>query len=946
MSNYEVNCLTRKSRPSLFSLLSCITLSTVSLLTASSAFAASEQEFTLFESGQVRPMAISNNHKNLFVVNTPNNTVEIFNITDDGLSLAASVPVGLEPVAIALRNNNEAWVVNHLSDSVSIIRLQNGNPYVKRTLLVGDEPRDIVFAGADDENTYAFITTAHRGPNAPFNPELTKPGIGRADVWVFDADAEPDSATLGGTPVNIIQLFSDTPRALAVSADGKFVYAAAFKSGNQTTTIWESRVTATAGLPEPTVDAAGEVQPFVGLIVRFNGNNWIDTIGRTWDQYVKFSLPDKDVFVIDATANPPAQVSGSAGYFSGVGTVLFNMAVNPKSGAVYVSNTEAFNENRFEGLGATHQYGTVRGRFLKNRITVIKNNTVAARHLNKHIDFSTCCDPDDNNLSLAQPTDMTVTKDGKTLYVAAFGSAKIGVFDTAQLENDSFLPDENNQIMLSAGGPSGVVLDEQRNRLYVLTRFDNGVSIVDAGQKAEVGHLTMHNPEPASVVAGRQFLYDASYTSTDGNASCGGCHIFGDMDDLAWDLGNPDEVSSAMPGPIDPTGPWRNTPAQINRSHDMPPLFRALKGPMTTQSLRGMANHGPMHWRGDRTGGVLAPSVQPDSGTYNEEIAFKQFNPAFVGLMGRDSPLTDDEMQAFTDFILQVTYPPNPIRALDNSLTPQQQRGKDFFFERQADTFFKCIGCHTTDPDGNREYNVAKPGFFGSSGEYNAGRVGFQVIKVPHLRNLYQKVGMFGMPSVPELLPVIIDGITNPFMGEQVRGFGFFHDGSQDTLFSFHKRRAFLHRAPGTNGPNDPGNEGIDTNMAVGDVTRSEIEAFMLAFPSNLAPIVGQQVTLSQANYQNTDVINRIELLKSRSLAGECELVAHQSNNRGYLYAGNDQYQTNRNGTSISHANLQSAAATTPGEEITFTCVPNGSGFRMALDRNENGVMDGDEPGV
>ena len=40
-------------------------------------------------------------------------------------------------------------------------------------------------------------------------------------------------------------------------------------------------------------------------------------------------------------------------------------------------------------------------------------------------------------------------------------------------------------------------------------------------------------------------------------------------------------------------------------------------------------------------------------------------------------------MQAFTDFILQVTYPPNPIRALDNSLTADQQAGRDFFFESQ-----------------------------------------------------------------------------------------------------------------------------------------------------------------------------------------------------------------------------------------------------------------------
>lgn len=36
---------------------------------------------------------------------------------------------------------------------------------------------------------------------------------------------------------------------------------------------------------------------------------------------------------------------------------------------------------------------------------------------------------------------MAITKDGKTLYVAAFGSSKIGVFQTSQLENDTFVPD-------------------------------------------------------------------------------------------------------------------------------------------------------------------------------------------------------------------------------------------------------------------------------------------------------------------------------------------------------------------------------------------------------------------------------------------------------------------------------------------------------------------------
>jgi len=44
---------------------------------------------------------------------------------------------------------------------------------------------------------------------------------------------------------------------------------------------------------------------------------------------VKFSLPDKDVFVIDAMADPPAQLGGAAGFYAGVGTILFNMIGTP-----------------------------------------------------------------------------------------------------------------------------------------------------------------------------------------------------------------------------------------------------------------------------------------------------------------------------------------------------------------------------------------------------------------------------------------------------------------------------------------------------------------------------------------------------------------------------------------------------------------------------------------
>jgi YVTN family beta-propeller protein len=195
--------------------------------------AAAAAAFTTFETGPVRPMAMSPDGTRLFAVNGPDGRLEIFDLTGSSPSKLASVPVGLEPCAVAARNNSEVWVVNHLSDSVSIVDVSAAPPRVVRTLLVGDEPRDIVFAGPGRNR--AFITTAHRGQNHPnqgqIQLDLITPGVPRADVWVFDANGL--GTTLGGSAMTILSLFGDTPRGLAVSPDGGTVYAAVFHSGKR-----------------------------------------------------------------------------------------------------------------------------------------------------------------------------------------------------------------------------------------------------------------------------------------------------------------------------------------------------------------------------------------------------------------------------------------------------------------------------------------------------------------------------------------------------------------------------------------------------------------------------------------------------------------------------------------------------------------------------------------
>ncbi len=336
---------------------------------------------------------------------------------------------------------------------------------------------------------------------------------------------------------------------------------------------------------------------------------------------------------------------------------------------------------------------------------------VTPRHLNKHIDYSTCCAPipnPENDRSVAFPLGMEITADGRTLYVAALGTSEVAVYDTAELETDTFVPSTARQIHVSGGGPTGLALDERAGRLYVLTRFDNAIKIVDTATRAEVGTAAMYNPEPAHVVAGRRFLYDASFSSSHGDSACFSCHIFGDMDHLGWDLGDPD-------------APTRPRPERLRQFHPrLSQDVRLDEGVMTTQSLRGMDNQGPMHWRGDRTGAAIEPSAQPSAGHFSEQLAFKAFRGAFPALLGRHAEIPETDLQAFTDFILEVMYPPNPIRNLDNSLTARQQLGFDVFFGPK--TFFDPLGagtlacneCHALDPDHNAGLTT-KPGLFGSN---------------------------------------------------------------------------------------------------------------------------------------------------------------------------------------------------------------------------------------
>ncbi len=776
--------------------------------------------FKNFEAPQVHPLAMTPDGTRLLAVNTPNGTLSVFYSARNVLALMAEIPVGLEPVSVVARNDNEAWVVNWLSDSVSVVDLNRFK--VSRSFDVGDEPTDVVFAGAQKELAFVCVS-------------------GLSQVKVFDP-AMPASSP------QVIAINAKQPRALARDSTGAQVFVSIFESGNQTTTVSAAQVLAKGGPPPPSPALAPGLPaaPSVGLIVKWNGSGWADEVGDAkWTSSIPYTLADVDVVVIDAHTATPAVST----LVRGAGTHIGNAVFDQPNNRLLVANDEARNLVRFEP--------NLRGNFLSTRIDSIAlagPPSVTASDLNTHIDLNNPAGSDAERANtLALPGDLVRAADG-TLYLAATSSAKVGVINSQGAVT--------SRIQVGQG-PTGLALNEPRNLLYVLNRFDESISTVDLATRAQIATIPVgFNPEPDVVRNGRRFLYDTS-VSAHGDVSCASCHPNGHRDGLAWDLGDPQ-------GQMQTVGFSK---------------FHPMKGPMTTQSLRGIIGTEPLHWRGDRA-------------------ALSAFNPAFTSLLGSPRQLTTAEMNAFTLFVQTLTYPPNPNENLDrtqpNPATgPNATRGQVLFSSTAFDKVaISCNVCHNTSSFGNGTARIIIPqSELGTSQDF----------KVPQLRGMYQKLGMVSAP------------------GEQTSGFGFTHDGSTDSLFDFLHNPVFTFQNDGQ---------------------RQDIEQFMLSLDTGTAPAVGLQVTVNGSNKNSADVIARVNLLMAQaSFPQNCDLVVRgifKGSSRSFLFSGG-QFLTDRQGEAAvtSQALLQAAD---DGAELTFLGVPVGAGRRSSIDRELNGTLDGDQP--
>jgi YVTN family beta-propeller protein len=782
-------------------------------------------DFVNYESGHVHPIALSPRGQSLYAVNTPEARLAIFRVTRKGtLRFQGDVPVGLEPVSLAVRpGSREVWVANHLSDSVSVIDTVRRR--LVATLPVGDEPTDIVFAGGR-----AFVSVSGKDDR----------------IVVYDSATRERVAS--------IEIFGEDPRALAVSPDERFVYAVVLRSGNGSTALHPQGLGSPPPAPDPPRDPALGPAPKVGLIVRFDPTTgrWLDDAGGDRSTQVDFRLPDEDLFVIDAAAATPALI----GAIPGIGTVLFDVAVHPRTGDVWIPNTEARNLVRFEP--------NLRGHLVETRVAIVAESG------------------EEIERSLSQPGDGVFSRDGSSFYLSAFGSGSVAVLDgdTGEVETR----------IRVGGGPSGVALHEAKRRLYVMNRFDNTLSIVDVVAEEVVAVTGVagpahFDPTPGAIRRGRPLLYRARSSSGHGDIACATCHVFADLDGLAWDLGDPQGEFVAYEN----TDWVEFAPQRGNRTG-----FDPMKGPMTTQTLRGLRGMEPFHWRGDRRD-------------------FQHFNGAFVTLLGRGEPLSDAEMDDFAEFIMTVELPPNPYRNVDDALPASipvpdpdlagalaagdpSVGARIFVNGGRSPVRGPCTQCH------------AFPA--GTLGTLHSGRGRSQDFKIPHLRNLYEKLG-YDQTRLG-------DG-GGPL--ERKQGFGILNDGviplgRQLGAFSLER------------------DEQLDT------------AAFLRAFSTGTPACVGHQITIDSDRRDDAEALATLAVLIGTAQTGHCDVIAKgviRGAPAGFAYDADAAGFVPDSARDAPLDGLDLAAALGPADVLTWTAVPAGSGRRLGIDRDRDGCLDADE---
>jgi hypothetical protein len=99
-----------------------------------------------FEFPIVHPEDRTSDGRRALRLDSSRGTLEIAYIDRSAVTSKAVVKVGMQPVSVRVLSNHEAWVVDPIADSISIVDLDSAT--VIATLQTAPQPTDVLFAGS------------------------------------------------------------------------------------------------------------------------------------------------------------------------------------------------------------------------------------------------------------------------------------------------------------------------------------------------------------------------------------------------------------------------------------------------------------------------------------------------------------------------------------------------------------------------------------------------------------------------------------------------------------------------------------------------------------------------------------------------------------------------------------------------------------------------------
>jgi hypothetical protein len=303
---------------------------------------------------------------------------------------------------------------------------------------------------------------------------------------------------------------------------------------------------------------------------------------------------------------------------------------------------------------------------------------------------------------------------------------------------------------------------------------------------------------------------------------------------------------------------------------------------MVTQSLRGLRNLSPYHWRGER----------PD---------LESFNVAFDGLLG-GRQLRPRGMGRFGSFLESIVYPPSAGQAPDRSRSDAAQRGFDVFHLTGTIGSTNCVSCHQLETEeGEPTFGSNRQVFELLSG---------MTLKVPQLRGLPDRV-IFSHDGFETSLRTFLDqsifvALTS---GQRDDLAAFFGEFESETMPSVGVQRT-LHKL----NCDDP-------------ETLALVELLMDRASREIRPAAGEpEIELQATGYMEN------------APGGGDRVVSLLY--RPSLTPSSWEADTTGDGPHVFEGLRQMACS---GDAVlTFTAVPAGTGIR-SLDRDGDGLKSGDE---